>query len=411
MTRRNAFRAAIGSASAALLSALAAAQPPAAQPRAVDEPVRSAPATASSQSAAPVAAASMRDGSVAAGDSSASAHQMTAAAVALLASLSSAERATVVAPLAGGARTDWSNVPGYAHRRPGLKIGDLDTEKKLRVHDLLRASLSSQGYQKVAGVMRLDDVNSVQQRARLAADADAYTRGVAASFGSANYFLSIFGEPGKDAQWAWLIQGHHLGVSFTVAGERVAFLPMFLGATPLAVAESMETGWSALPHEVSRGVELMRSLSPAQRARAYSAEAVPADVLNGVGNKHRLTPPDGLRAAEMTPLQQRLLRALVEEYVRNADFDAADEQLDAIAAAGWDALTFSWRGSVEDLDAPFYYRVQGPRIVIELRNSEDHIHTIVRDPQNDYGETWLGVEYREPITAAERSAAARRAAQ
>ena len=376
MTRRKAFRVAIAIVVSGLLCARVAAQPP-----------DSTPAT------------------------SASAREMTAAAVALLASLRPAERTAATFPLVGEARTNWSNVPAYAHQRPGLRIGDLDVQQKLRVHDLLRASLSSQGYQKVAGVMRLDDVNGAQQRARLQPDANAYSRGVATSFGTANYFFSIFGEPGKDAQWAWLIQGHHLGVSFTVAEERVAFLPMFLGATPLAVAENVETGWSALPQEVARGAELMRALTPTQRKQAYSDEEVPDDVLNGVGNKHRLTPPQGLRAAAMTPPQQRLLRALVEEYVRNADFDAADAQLDAIAAASWDALTFSWRGAVDDLDAPFYYRVQGPRIVIELRNTEDHIHTIVRDPANDYGEQWLGVEYREPITAAERSAAARRAAE
>jgi hypothetical protein len=106
-----------------------------------------------------------------------------------------------------------------------------------------------------------------------------------------------------------------------------------------------------------------------------------------------------------------LLRALVEEYVRNADFDVADEQLAAIAAAGWDQLTFTWRGPVGRRDEPFYYRVQGPRIVIELRNTENHVHTIVRDPGNDYGEAWLGIDYREHITAPERSAAARRAAE
>jgi hypothetical protein len=101
----------------------------------------------------------------------------------------------------------------------------------------------------------------------------------------------------------------------------------------------------------------------------------------------------------------------VEEYVNNADFDAADEQLAAISAAGWDRLAFSWRGPIGNLDAPFYYRVQGPRIIIELRNTQNHVHTITRDPANDYGETWLGLTYRETVTAAERSAAARRAAQ
>ena len=50
-------------------------------------------------------------------------------------------------------------------------------------------------------------------------------------------------------------------------------------------------------------------------------------------------------------------------------------------------------------------------IIIELRNTADHVHTITRDPANDYGEQWLGLTYRETITAPERSAAARRAAE
>ena len=342
---------------------------------------------------------------------SASARQMTEAAQALLASLSETERGDTLFALDASERSNWSNVPYNAHHRPGLKLGALGREQKLRVHELLRASLSSQGYQKVAGIMRLDDINRAQQIARLRPDATANNRAQAESFGSANYFLAIFGDPRKDARWGWLIQGHHLGISFTVADGRTAFLPMFLGATPLAVEEEVETGWSALAQEVSRGVELVRTLTESQRLRAISPEAVPGDVLNGVGNKHRFTPAEGLRAADMNAAQQRLLRALVEEYVRNADFDVADEQLAAIAAAGWDQLTFTWRGPVGELNEPFYYRVQGPRIVIELRNTENHVHTITRDPRNDYGEAWLGIEYREDITAAERSAAARRTAE
>jgi hypothetical protein len=114
----------------------------------------------------------------------------------------------------------------------------------------------------------------------------------------------------------------------------------------------------------------------------------------------------------MTPEQRRLLRALVEEYVGNADFDVAGEQLAAIGTAGWDELAFTWRGPLTgDLAEPFYYRVQGPRLIIELRNSENHVHTVTRDPVNDYGEAWLDLTYRETVTASERSAAARRAAE
>jgi hypothetical protein len=336
---------------------------------------------------------------------------MTEAARELLEVLTEAELGATMFALDAEERSHWSNVPYQAHRRPGLKLGDLDREAMLRVHDLMRASLSSQGYQKAAGVIRLDDINRAQQVARLRPDASVYAKAQAASFGSANYFVLFFGDPRTDARWGWLLQGHHLAVSFTVADGKTAFLPMFVGATPLAVAEDVETGWSALAQEVTRGVELVRSLTDSQREIAIARDEVPDDVLNGVGNKHRFTPAEGLRAADMTVEQRRLLRALVEEYVENADFDAADAQLAAIDHAGWDNLAFTWRGPVGNVAEPFYYRVQGPRIIIELRNTADHVHTVTRDPANDYGEQWLGIAYRETVTAAERSAAARRAAE
>jgi hypothetical protein len=342
---------------------------------------------------------------------STSAQQMADAARALLAALSEEQLAKTMLALDADERSHWSNVPYQAHHRPGLKLGDLDRRRMLLVHELLRASLSSQGYQKVAGVIRLDDINRAQQVARLRPDATAYQKAQAESFGSDNYFVLFFGDPRRDAKWGWLVQGHHLAVSFTVADGKTAFLPMFVGATPLAVEEDVETGWSALAQEVTRGVELVTALTDSQRTIAISPAEVPDDVLNGVGNKHRFTPAEGLRAADMTAEQRRLLRALVEEYVENADFDAADAQLAAIEGAGWDNLWFTWRGAVGDLAEPFYYRVQGPRILIELRNTEDHVHTVTRDPANDYGEAWLGLTYRETITAAERSAAARRAAE
>lgn len=340
---------------------------------------------------------------------SSSARQMTDAARALLAGLGEDDIEKAMFALDADERSHWSNVPYRAHQRPGARLGDMSRDQLLLVHELLRASLSSQGYQKVAGIIRLDDINRAQQVARLAPDASAYSRSQAESFGSDNYCVAFFGDPRSDARWGWILQGHHLAVSFTVADGRTAFLPMFVGATPLAVEEDVETGWSALAQEVTRGIELFESLSESQREAALSPAEVPGDVLNGVGNKQRFTTPEGLRAAEMTPAQQRLLRALVEEYVRNADFDAADEQLAAIGAAGWETLSFTWRGGPGDLAERFYYRVQGPRIVIELRNSANHVHTITRDPQNDYGEQWLGLTYRETITAAERSAAAQRA--
>ena len=66
---------------------------------------------------------------------------------------------------------------------------------------------------------------------------------------------------------------------------------------------------------------------------------------------------------ELSVGQMRLLQALVEEYVRNSDFDAADAQLELIGANDWEDLWFSWAGPVDN-NGEFYYRVHGPRVLI-----------------------------------------------
>ena len=71
-----------------------------------------------------------------------SAQQMTQAARALLGALEEAEVDAALLPLDADERSHWSNVPYASHHRPGLRLGGLDRDETLRVHDLLRASLS-----------------------------------------------------------------------------------------------------------------------------------------------------------------------------------------------------------------------------------------------------------------------------
>ncbi len=345
---------------------------------------------------------------------STSASQATEAGAAFVASLRAEQRDAVVHALDAEERSGWSNIPMYTHPRPGLRIRDLTIDQRLALHELLRASLSSQGYQKVSNVIRLDSIHGARELANLerngpGPDDRPFVVVETETFGSGSYAISVFGNPGRDADWGWLIQGHHMGISFTVSGENATFTPMFLGASPLVLDEGIHAGWSGLSHEVARGNELIASLSPSQREIVLEPGNVPGDALYSVGHRQEIPAMSGLRSADMTPQQQRLLRALVEEYVRNADFDVAEAQLAAIDEAGWDNLWLSWRGPTDDLVAPHYYRVQGERILIELAYRPNHIHTIVRDPQNDYGEDWLGLSYVEEYTASERFDAAVRA--
>jgi hypothetical protein len=57
---------------------------------------------------------------------------------------------------------------------------------------------------------------------------------------------------------------------------------------------------------------------------------------------------------------------------------------------------FAWAGGHEP-GTGHYYRIAGPRIVIELDNTQNdanHVHTVVRDPVADFGDDVLAAHYR-----------------
>jgi hypothetical protein len=51
---------------------------------------------------------------------------------------------------------------------------------------------------------------------------------------------------------------------------------------------------------------------------------------------------------------------------------------------------FAWSGATENGKAA-YFRIQGPTVVIEYapQGGTDHIHTVIRNPEDDYGAALL----------------------
>ena len=328
-----------------------------------------------------------------------SARRMRDAATAFLGSLDESARKDVSFPLDANQRTSWSNLPVALVPRIGLSVGALGVQSRRRFYDLLRTSTSSQGYHKMAAIMRHDDLLRADELEYLQHNPPRPRAGRNAveSMGSANYWIAIFGEPTRDNPWAWLLTGHHLGATFTCASDGVVVAPLFLGAQPMEDLTGPYAGFTVLSHEGVRGLDLVSSLHPEQaKVAVLSTEPLFSDVLTGVGRRNSLTRFEGLPASDLDASQKRLLLVLVDEYIRNADFHAAEHQLYAIQRAGVDQLHFSWRGPTNDIRAPFYYRVHGPRLIIEFAVQEpNHVHTIMRDPQNDYGMDWLGLHYEE----------------
>lgn len=323
---------------------------------------------------------------------------VAAAAQSFLDSLDEAQLAAAKMPMDTNDRATWSNLPIIMVRPAGLLIKDMAVESRRAVHALMRATMSSQGYAKFTGIMLLEDLLHQMELEAQQSDEERRNRPMASAFLATrdyeNYAVAIFGNPG-DANWGWKIAGHHAAANFTISEGRIGFTPTFLGSSPMEVQNGRYAGIMALSQEGQRGIDFMNSLDDDQRKRATIAGAAADDVFEGPGRRRSLEKYEGLLLDGLTTEQMHLLQRLVAEFAHNADYEAASAQIRAIGKAGWDKLWFSWRGPV-NADGRFYYRVHGPRILIEYnRQDANHDHMIIRDPSNDYGEDWLGRHYEE----------------
>lgn len=331
---------------------------------------------------------------------------MRAATVAFLESLDDAQRSQVMASLDDNrARTNWSNLPASMAPRSGLAVADMAPSQRIALHAMIAAALSSQGYLKTTTIMWHEDVLHDIAAGAIAAmpDSDpnkAQAQSFIANYDTEKFFVSVFGDPtGKD--WGWMVTGHHFAANITVSDNRIAFTPLFLGANPQIVKQGRYAGWRILQHEADRAFALLASLKPEQVRQAVVADAVDGDVFLGKGRESRLGAPAGIAASALDPVQLKLLHGLIDEYLGDASDEAAARQRAAIKSDGMDSLYFAWWGPTDDPAARYMFRVQGPSIVIDYvrersgENEFNHVHSIARDPSNDYGAEWLERHYKE----------------
>ena len=93
----------------------------------------------------------------------------------------------------------------------------------------------------------------------------------------------------------------------------------------------------------------------------------------------------------MTGPQQELLRAVLAVYVERVPDALADAEAEKYAGDRLGAFGFAWAGGLEPGE-PHYYRIQGPRLLVEYDNTQrnvNHVHAVWRDPDGDFGEDVL----------------------
>ena len=187
--------------------------------------------------------------------------------------------------------------------------------------------------------------------------------------------------------------GHHLALNITMAAGRGVITPTLTGSQPATFTTADGKTVRPLGAENDKGFALLNALDDSQRTQAILKYRV-ADLVLGPGHDGETILPEGLKASAMNESQRALLLDLISEWsgIVNDGFAAAcTEEI----KAGLDDTWFAWSGpntpEPGKKNGTAYYRIQGPKLVIEFapQGEEDHVHTMYRDPTNDYGRAFV----------------------
>jgi hypothetical protein len=306
---------------------------------------------------------------------------MTDAANHFLASLPPDQKARASFAFTDEERFNWHFIPRV---RKGLAFREMAPGPRQLAHALLAAGLSQQGVIKADTVMSLDqvlkeiEVNPTNER-----DPE-------------KYYFSIFGEPSETGTWGYRVEGHHLALNFTIVKGHVASTPSFFGANPAEVRGTSRNGLRTLAREEDLGRGLVKSLTDAQRAIAIVDKEAYKDIITMASRKAAIEgKPSGLPYAKLTAKQKELLEGLVAEYANDFPAPIAEARMEQFRKSE-SGLYFAWAGGLEKGN-PHYYRIQTPVFLIEYddtQNEANHIHSVWRDYEGDFGVDLLGEHYQ-----------------
>lgn len=343
--------------------------------------------------------------------------RIVSAAETFLASLDSTQRQHVLYAIDDNEqRARWSNFPTGVVPRGGISFKQMTAPQRDAAMKLLVVVLSPMGLEKVNEIRQADDdfkANGSKRRpggrgGRPPGPPPGGQNGQPPPSGGANipssgrpplstndlfgsdlYYISFLGRPSIADPWMLQFGGHHLALNITIAGSKGVLTPSLTGAQPASFQLNGKT-IRPLGRESDKALALLQSLDEKQRQQAVLNYVVP-DLVLGPSQDGKKIAPEGLKASTLTVKQQAMLLDIIAEWagiLKEASAAARMAEMKADLNETW----FAWSGPTSaqaGSNITAYYRIQGPHLVIEYAPQNDgpanHVHTIYRDPTNDYG--------------------------
>ena len=315
--------------------------------------------------------------------------RMRAATGQFLNSLNPSQRSRAVFPFEDDERLFWHYTP---IERRGLPLGEMDERQRRLAFDMLASGLANNGFVQAQAII---DHEAILGELERAAGTVRWRRDTGL------YFFSIFGDPSEKAPWGWRVDGHHLSLHLTIVdGQLLTTTPSFFGANPARVPQGPKKGLRILAASEDLARELVFSLDRQQKSKALISDTAPRDIFTTNDRRVVLDRVEGLPAASMSSAQRKTLMRLISEYIERMPPEVARREIGRLEARGIDSLHFAWAGGQEP-GQPHYYRIHGPSFFVEydcVQDGANHIHSVWRDLENDFGMDLLQLHYQHHHT-------------
>jgi hypothetical protein len=310
----------------------------------------------------------------------------TAAAEAFLATLTDEQRETVLYDYDDETKTtSWSNFPVTFVERAGLNLADLTDEQKTAALAVLENLLSGEAYATVSGIMGGDEY--------LAENSSS----TEASLGQ--YYIAFFGDPSTTSAFEVQFGGHHLGINATLDGSTndITFAPTHLGVQPAVYTDTDGNEVQPFDGIYTDAFAFYDSLTADQQTTLTSGDVS----MCAPGDTCKFETGSGLTGADLTDEQKELLLDLIANWSEMADEETAAVSRAEIAAT-LDETVIAWSGETTyDMSTGdgINFSISGPNVYVAFQAQQGsagadvsgvstsgwgHVHTIYRDPTNDY---------------------------
>lgn len=309
-----------------------------------------------------------------------------AAAQAFLATLTDEQQAAVLYDYDDETKTtSWSNFPVTFVERAGLNLADLTTEQQTAALAVLESLLSDEAYATVQGIMGGDEY--------LAENSSS----TESSLGQ--YYIAFFGDPSDTSAFEVQFGGHHLGINATLDGtaDAITFAPTHLGIQPAVYTDADGTEVQPFDGIYTDAFAFFDSLTADQQETLTSGDVS----MCAPGDTCEFSSGAGLTGADLTDDQRQLLLALVANWAGMADEETTATALAEIETT-LDDTVIAWSGETTyDMSTGdgISFSISGPNVYIAFEAQQGsagadvagvttsgwgHVHTIYRDPTDDY---------------------------